>query len=65
MIPTNRNKSQLEQARECLIHELDEGLRHGYFDLAVNCEMVNGKRRRVTIKAGKNHRFMIPVEEIK
>jgi len=58
------NKSQLDQARDCLIREVDDGLRHGYFDLAITCETVNGKKRRLTIKAGKNHRFTIPEEEI-
>ena len=61
---TDSNKSQLDQARECLIQQVDDGLRHGFFDLAVTCETVNGKKRRLTIKAGKNHRFMIPEEEI-
>mgnify|MGYP002063146448 CR=1 FL=1 len=46
------------------IVEVDDGLRHGYFDLAVTCETVNGKKRRLTIKAGKNHRFTIPEDEI-
>jgi len=64
VIPTNTNKSQIDRARECLIRELDDGLRHGFFDLAVTCETVNGKKRRLTIKAGKNHRFTIPEEEI-
>ncbi len=58
------DKTQLEQAKECLIRVIDEGLQHGYFDLAVTCETVNGKKRRMTIKAGKNHLFTIPEEEI-
>jgi hypothetical protein len=62
--PTDSNKSQLDRARDCLIREVDDGLRHGFFDLAVTCEMVNGKKRRLTIKAGKNHRFTFPEEEI-
>lgn len=64
MTPTDSNKSQLDRARDCLIREVDDGLRHGFFDLAVTCETVNGKKRRLTIKAGKNHRFTIPEEEI-
>ena len=64
MVPINSNKSQLDQAKECLIREVDDGLRHGFFDLTISCEMVNGKRRRLTIKAGKNHRFTISGEEI-
>ncbi|MGB5496060.1 MAG: hypothetical protein WBM97_16430, partial [Sedimenticolaceae bacterium] len=62
--PPDRNKSQLDEARDCLIREVNDGLRHGFFDLAVTCETVNGKKRRLTIKAGKNHRFTIPEEEI-
>jgi len=64
VIPTDSNRSQLDQAKECLIREIDDGLRHGFFDLAVTCETVNGKKRQLTIKAGKNHRFTIPKEEI-
>jgi hypothetical protein len=64
MAPVEVNKSQMEKARECLIREIDEGLRHGFFDLRVVCEMINGKKRRLTIKAGKNHRFTIPAEDI-
>ena len=64
MTPPDSNKSQLDQARDCLFREIDDGLQHGFFDLAVTCETVNGKKRRLTIKAGKNHRFTIPEEEI-
>lgn len=64
MKPNNRDRSQLDRVRDCLIQEVDDGLRHGFFDLAVTCETVNGKKRRLTIKAGKNHRFIIPEEEI-
>ena len=64
MTPPDRYKSQLDEARDCLIREVNDGLRHGFFDLAVTCETVNGKKRRLTIKAGKNHRFTIPEEEI-
>ena len=47
-----------------LTREVRDGLRHGFFELTVACKTVNGKKRRLTIKAGKNHRFMIPEEEI-
>jgi hypothetical protein len=57
-------KTQLQQATDCLTREISDGLRHGFFELAVTCETVNGKMRRVTIKAGKNHRFTIPEKEI-
>ena len=59
-----RNKSGLEQAMERLTREVRDGLQHGFFELTVACEMVNGRKRRLTIKAGKNHLFTIPEEEL-
>ena len=56
--------SPLNRAKKCLDREIDDGLRHGFFDLIVTCEMVNGRKRRLTIKAGKNHRFTIPEDEL-
>ena len=50
---------------EHLTREVRDGLRHGFFELTVACEMVNGRKRRLTIKAGKNHLFTIPEEELK
>ena len=47
-----------------LSREVCDGLRHGFFELTVACEIVKGGKRGLTIKAGKNHRFTIPEEEI-
>ncbi len=44
--------------------EVRDGLLHGFFELTVACEIVKGGKRGLTIKAGKNHRFTIPEEEI-
>jgi hypothetical protein len=64
MASTKGNKPALEQAMERLTREVRDGLRHGFFELAVACEMVNGRKRRLTIKAGKNHLFTITEEEL-
>ena len=64
MIPTNGNKSTLEQAIDLLTREVRDGLRHGFFELTVACEIVKGGKRGLTVKSGKNHRFTIPEEEI-
>jgi hypothetical protein len=64
VIPTNSNKPALEQAMDRLFGEVRDGLRHGFFELTVACEIVKGGKRGLTIKAGKNHRFTIPEEEI-
>ncbi len=63
MKPAN-NKPALDQALERLTREVRDGLRHGFFELTVACEIVKGGKRGLTIKAGKNHRFTIPEEEI-
>jgi hypothetical protein len=40
------------------------GLRHGFFECTVVCEVTNGQKRRLVIKAGESHRYYIPIEEI-
>ena len=41
-----------------------DGLRHGYFDYQITCEIVNGRKRRLVIRAGKCHQFTIPEDEL-
>ena len=36
------------------------GLRHGFFEYAVRCEIVHHERRRLTIQVGKTYQFTIP-----
>jgi hypothetical protein len=64
VVSTNGKNSTLEQAMQRLTREVRDGLRHGFFELTVACEIVKGGKRGLTIKAGKNHRFTIPEEEI-
>ena len=64
MSPTDSNKPALAQAMDRLSREVRDGLRHGFFELTVACEIVKGGKRGLTIKAGKNHRFTIPEDEI-
>ena len=64
MTPTNSNKPALAQAMDRLSREVRDGLRHGFFELIVACEIVKGGKRGLTIKAVKNNRFPIPEEEI-
>jgi hypothetical protein len=61
----NRNTTALDQAMERLTHEVREGLEHGFFDLTVACELVNGRKRRLTIESGRHHLFTIPEEDLK
>jgi hypothetical protein len=41
-----------------------EGLRHGFFDCSIACEIVNGGKRQLVIRAGKSHKFFIPEDEL-
>lgn len=45
--------------------EVREGVSHGHFDLAISCKIGNSGKRELVIKAGKNHRYLIPDDELK
>ena len=41
-----------------------EGLKHGFFEYSIGCEIGNGGKRHVIVRAGKSHKFTIPAEEL-
>ena len=46
-----------------IVAEIHDGLRHGFFEYTLTCEIIGGERRRLTLRAGKSHQFIIPREE--
>ena len=60
--PANRN--QFEEARAHLEKVMVEGMRHGFFECVITCEIVHGGKRQVMIRAGKSHKFIIPEDEV-
>lgn len=60
--PTEIN--ECARAREILEQVVRDGLRHGFFECAIVCEIVNGKKRRLVIKAGLTHQFIISLEQL-
>ena len=46
-----------------VVAEIEDGLRHGYFEYTLTCEIIGRDRRRLTLRAGKSHQFVIPKEE--
>lgn len=60
---TSQTTPELDRAWEKLKEELREGLRHGFFEYTLTCETQQGKRR-LTLKAGRCHRFNIPDSEV-
>jgi hypothetical protein len=41
-----------------------DGLRHGFFNCSIECEIGNGRKRDLVIRAGKAHKFTIPEDEL-
>ena len=63
--PVRRAKSgQVREALDRLEGLIVEGLKHGFFDYSVACEVGNGGKRHLVIRAGKSHKFIIPAEEV-
>jgi hypothetical protein len=40
------------------------GLKHGFFEFSLHGEIINGNKRRMMLKAGKTHKFIVPDEDI-
>ena len=55
------------QLAEALVHletVVVEGLRHGYFEYTITCEIGNGRKRHLVVRAGKSHKFTILEENL-
>jgi hypothetical protein len=53
----------VDRAIRRILAEIHDGLRHGFFECTLTCEIVGQERRRLTLQAGKSHQFVIPKEE--
>ena len=41
-----------------------EGIRHGFFDCSITCEITSGGKRQLFVRSGNSYRFMIPEDEV-
>ncbi len=55
---------QLRQALDRIEGLVVDGLRHGFFDYSIACEIGKDGRRQLVIRAGKSHKFTIPEDEV-
>lgn len=55
---------QISEALALLNGMVIDGLKHGFFDFSISCEIANGGKRKLVIRAGKSHKFTIPEEEM-
>jgi hypothetical protein len=53
----------IDRALRRVLVEIHDGLRHGFFEFTLTCETVGQERRRLILKAGKSHQFLISKEE--
>jgi hypothetical protein len=56
--------SQFAEALSHLEKIVVEGLRHGFFECALACEIGSGGKRQLVIRAGKSNKFIIPEDEL-
>jgi hypothetical protein len=57
-------RGQARDALDCLEALVVDGLKHGFFECSIACEIGNGGKRQLVIRAGKSHKFTIPEEEL-
>ena len=63
--PSQRAKNgQVREALDCLEVLFVDGLKHGFFEYSIACEISSGGKRQVVIRAGMSHKFTIPVDEV-
>ncbi len=60
----NDHGGQVREALECLRSLVVDGLKHGFFDYSISCEVGNKGRRQFVIRAGKSHKFTIPEDDL-
>ena len=63
-VPLGSVDTECARAFKKLEEVVLEGLRHGFFEYSVKCEIQSAKKRRLVINAGVSHQFIIPLEEL-
>jgi hypothetical protein len=60
----DRYGRQLRETLDRIERLLVDGLRHGFFDYSIACEVGKDRRRELVVRAGKNHKFTIPEDDL-
>ena len=55
---------QLREALDRLEGLVVDGLKRGFFEYSIACEVAIGGKRQLVIRAGKSHKFTIPENEV-
>jgi len=63
LLPGGASTAVLDRALRRVLAEIHDGLRHGFFEFTLTCEVIGQDRRRLTLRAGKSYQFVIPKED--
>jgi hypothetical protein len=63
-VPPQVHRGQTAEALTHLEKIVTDGLRHGFFECFITCEIVSGGKRQLVIRAGKSHKFTIPEDDL-
>ena len=55
--------SEIHHFQKRLLHELDDGLQHGFFEVTITCELISGRKRRLKLKVGKTYQFVVSLQQ--
>ena len=55
---------QVREALDRLEGLVVDGLKHGFFDYSIACEIAKGGKRELKIRAGKSYKFTIAEDEM-
>jgi hypothetical protein len=55
--------SHVREVLDSLERLVLDGLKHGFFEYSITCEIGVGGKRAVVICAGKSHKFTIPGDQ--
>jgi hypothetical protein len=58
------NSGQIREAMDQIERLVVDGLKHGFFDCSIACEVTNGGKRQLVVRASKSYKFTIPEHEV-
>jgi hypothetical protein len=58
------SSGQVREALDRLEGLVVDGLKHGFFDYSIACEVASGGKRQLVIRAGMSHKFTIQEHEV-
>jgi hypothetical protein len=57
-------RGQIREALDYLEGLVIDGLKHGFFEYSIACEIGNGGKRHLMIRGGQSQKFTIPADEV-